>query len=1413
MDKLKKFVKFGVIGAIGTIVNTAVLFLLVSFAHLYYVLSSIIATEIAIIFNFFGNNFFTFREVKNTSPLFQKFLKFQVISLITVIGTTAILALLTETFGITYLVIWNITAIFIMFLFNFLLNSSFTWKEKKEKIKIKPLHFLPILLVLFFLLILDFSSAQISVSQLGYHPSSYKQAIVYLDTESDFVNLVSSSGNVMGRYALQNARDYFGNTVNCQGNQQCRIIDFSDFSQEGTYYFETDLGAKSPRFKISKAVFSDNIPVLLDFFEAQQQQNSGYHPDFHTFGGPRLTTIADGSFIMETDQASIPLIHLANAYRKNPNIFKNTKFPSLAKNYLDYIISMQGIDIQERTDGIGFRLNQHLEPLNVFVPGKTNLTQINVYIPSSGNPPRLLKALPVVSLCGSLQNQEYQQCIENAGFYYKCQENEPCLNLSYQDKTGIFVSSGNNYLISKGWSYEFACYLDIDLNEKLFDANYNPCLYFNTETSLNSTIKALAAFLESQSFVNDYYPSESQNLLARSISTYNFIKSQPEHNLGEENAGYYGVSSFLLYDYTNDTDYLNEAYNLRNRISSIFIADEPRSNDLYWEQYIIHKKDIISLNRNFNINGISPESFYRNSVFGDYKDRDSLSISKTGERVFQLDNNIQFQNSRYMLLESLFAAKSLNYYNASESFIFPVALNQVYWLTGMNLVQDGIAKDSPLKSYSFIFGIGENPKYYHSRYLVNTGLKKASNSAIIGVRGTNLQFFNGTDYIYFDGVTNILGSRLGGVGNLYQNESQTLIFLLDQKFNNGKDFIPGWITGVYPVKNSGNPDNIFNYDDNVNSWQFTETENRIVSLAVENFAYLDSIVNLVANSTQNNTEPYENNTKTNYTLSVNSEPSGSYVFLNNIFYGLTPATLNIFKDNYNLAVVYPGYISNKTAINLNKDLDFYFNLKNLTNLPRITSDNTDLIMENSYYKIYETDSGSFELATDRNADIVWSLDGKPVLLTSGTSHKFNWTPDIFFTANVTLAVLTASTSKKNVSWQVNVYDLIQPYFETESGTSTTLHVITSDILNLTHLSVIINNSNAFYNFSLNPVVRENNTDWQLANSFVAGENYLHSIIGKDQNNNTFNIDLLKEIKFSNVPIQENDAEDSSSSSSASSGDPIQENLNLIYVVLDKNIAFENEPLKITLDAKSTRSINSAEAYFLNLNSSLVIELFLVKGDSSYGTWSATFNASLPGLYKLQKIRLVGESKSQDFLKTDREFYINKKGDELQLVNSFLDRSIVNIISNITLSLDASDEKGITSINATIEVKKGSGNPDFLVIPLSRSSGTPKYGTWKGSFMVNKSDTTYTIRNVTLYNIIKSKTYQIQNRSVYATPLLPEPIKEKTPLNFLTGGIIGVIGLRNPFTPFVIAILIIILIMVIIYFSQKLSGRVRKKWQK
>ncbi len=123
-----RLIKFSIVGVIGAGINTWFLWLFTDFAGLYYLHSSVIAIEIAIILQFLMNDRWTFREQKTTHV--EQFMKRIIKSNIWRSGGLAInigvLYFLTEHAGVYYL-LSNIVGIICAFLLNYLFESRLTW--------------------------------------------------------------------------------------------------------------------------------------------------------------------------------------------------------------------------------------------------------------------------------------------------------------------------------------------------------------------------------------------------------------------------------------------------------------------------------------------------------------------------------------------------------------------------------------------------------------------------------------------------------------------------------------------------------------------------------------------------------------------------------------------------------------------------------------------------------------------------------------------------------------------------------------------------------------------------------------------------------------------------------------------------------------------------------------------------------------------------------------------------------------------------------------------------------------------------------------------------------------------------------------------------------------------------------------
>lgn len=130
---LRRFLKFGLVGLSGVVVDQLLLFLLSDpiMLGLGLTRSKFLAAEVAILNNFFWNDRWTFRDLSQTQqgwqPLFKRLLKFNLICLAGLFLNVVLLNLFFNQFGINRYVA-NLLAIAIVTLWNFWVNLKLSWR-------------------------------------------------------------------------------------------------------------------------------------------------------------------------------------------------------------------------------------------------------------------------------------------------------------------------------------------------------------------------------------------------------------------------------------------------------------------------------------------------------------------------------------------------------------------------------------------------------------------------------------------------------------------------------------------------------------------------------------------------------------------------------------------------------------------------------------------------------------------------------------------------------------------------------------------------------------------------------------------------------------------------------------------------------------------------------------------------------------------------------------------------------------------------------------------------------------------------------------------------------------------------------------------------------------------------------------
>ena len=449
------------------------------------------------------------------------------------------------------------------------------------------------------LLVIPLAAAEVTTSQLGYHPEQYKQVVVYTNASADSFELL-----------VDNASVYSGELVaaTCQGEQACLVGDFSEFSQEGVYTAYA-ANSSSKEFRIDSQVYADALQIYAEFFNALRLQKSNYHADHHAAADPPLPMTADGSFLMTTDQAALTLIRLGQAYERNPSALAFSVYeqhPDLAvhiKEYADYLAGLQDHD------------GRHTMP--------------------------------------------------------------------------------------KGWYYNFDCPKNYAVDIGQHNEEQDDCLLWDGNSDSKSVVYALTAYAHALPAITAVYgEEEAESLLKRALLLDAYIQ---QHHTQVHSPGNYGSALFILYDFTNETDYLTRAYDLRESVSPSLDMEWTAGEELYWHEYIKHEATINELGE-YAVGGEDPREFFKKQT-GDNWHR----ISAYGDYA-TASSGRNFQQSRPMLLavvQAEFTNQHLNYSDATR-----VSESQIAWLTGQNRVHWW---EQGMQSRSFIFGIGEAGVNQHVR--------------------------------------------------------------------------------------------------------------------------------------------------------------------------------------------------------------------------------------------------------------------------------------------------------------------------------------------------------------------------------------------------------------------------------------------------------------------------------------------------------------------------------------------------------------------------------------------------------------------------------------------------------------------------------------------------------------------------
>jgi len=125
--KMKEFMKFGVVGGSGVLVNMGFFFIFTRYAGIRIEFASPLAIEISILTNFFLNNAWTFRKRDTRIGFGGRILRYHLVTAVAGLVNYLTLLLLANVFGM-HDMIANLIGILLGTFINFFLNSMWTWR-------------------------------------------------------------------------------------------------------------------------------------------------------------------------------------------------------------------------------------------------------------------------------------------------------------------------------------------------------------------------------------------------------------------------------------------------------------------------------------------------------------------------------------------------------------------------------------------------------------------------------------------------------------------------------------------------------------------------------------------------------------------------------------------------------------------------------------------------------------------------------------------------------------------------------------------------------------------------------------------------------------------------------------------------------------------------------------------------------------------------------------------------------------------------------------------------------------------------------------------------------------------------------------------------------------------------------------
>lgn len=125
---IKQFVKFSIVGAVNTVLDASIFYVLINFLSLNYLLANVISFFISVTNSFFLNRSFTFKVKERNKFDYHKFV---LVSLGGLMISEAVLFMSVKEFGLDPMV-GKLIAIFFTVIWNFFGSRNIVFKNRHE---------------------------------------------------------------------------------------------------------------------------------------------------------------------------------------------------------------------------------------------------------------------------------------------------------------------------------------------------------------------------------------------------------------------------------------------------------------------------------------------------------------------------------------------------------------------------------------------------------------------------------------------------------------------------------------------------------------------------------------------------------------------------------------------------------------------------------------------------------------------------------------------------------------------------------------------------------------------------------------------------------------------------------------------------------------------------------------------------------------------------------------------------------------------------------------------------------------------------------------------------------------------------------------------------------------------------------